>query len=144
MGYTIYNEPLANKDLANTDFSKTFTRSDEKSCTKNLANTDLANTDIFKIVIVWWESQICFVPFYQYCNYAQIWNIFHPKEIIWEIEKFGTGTPYLFFSKKITKIGHFENGILYPFLSKKTNQFEKKNIPKKTLTRSDEKSCTKN
>ena len=46
-----YNEPLANKDLANTDFSKTLTRSDEKSCTKNLANTDLANTDIFKIVI---------------------------------------------------------------------------------------------
>ena len=40
--------------------------------------------------------------------------------------------------------GYFENGILYPFLSKKTNQFEKKNIPKKTLTRSDEKSCTKN
>ena len=47
----MYNESLANKDLANTDFSKTLTRSDEKSCTKNLANTDLANTDIFKIVI---------------------------------------------------------------------------------------------
>ena len=31
----------------------------------------------------------------------------------------------------------------YAFLSK-TDQFEKENFPKKTLTRSDEKSCTKN
>ena len=53
---TFYNESLANKDLANTDFSKTLTRSDEKSCTKNLANTDLANTDIFKIVIEFDEN----------------------------------------------------------------------------------------
>ena len=36
-----YNESLANKDLANRDFAKTLTRSDEKSCTKNLANTDI-------------------------------------------------------------------------------------------------------
>ena len=35
----VYNESLANKDLDNTDFSKTLTRSDETSCTKNLANT---------------------------------------------------------------------------------------------------------
>ena len=44
-----YNESLANKDLANRDFSKTLTRSDEKSCTKNLANKDLANRDFSKL-----------------------------------------------------------------------------------------------
>ena len=37
----------------------------------------------------------------------------------------------------------FKKGYPYPFLSK-TVQFEKKNISKKTLTSSDENSCTKN
>ena len=40
----VYNESLANTDLGNTDFPKTLTRSDEKSCTKDLANTDIFKT----------------------------------------------------------------------------------------------------
>ena len=52
--------------------------------------------------------------------------------------------PPILFYQKLTKNDHFENDTSYPFLSK-TDQFEKKNIPKKkTLTRSDEKSCKTN
>ena len=74
----VYNESLANKDLANTDFSRTLTRSDEKSCTKNLANTDLANTDIFKIVIEFDENHNN-VSFH-FINTVTILDF--PKEII--------------------------------------------------------------
>ena len=49
----------------------------------------------------------------------------------------------ILFCQKLTKNDHFEKGTPYAFLSK-TDQFEKENFPKKTLTRSDEKSCTKN
>ena len=49
----------------------------------------------------------------------------------------------IIFCQKLTKNDHFEKGTPYAFLSK-TDQFGKEHFPKKTLTRSDEKSCTKN
>ena len=49
----------------------------------------------------------------------------------------------IIFCQKLTKNDHFEKGTPYTFLSK-TDQFGKEHFPKKTLTRSDEKSCTKN